>query len=164
MSPTDYVALQSSGDVDDPRAVAGYMKSGFITEMPRGLADALVEGFQGHPDRTTQVVFQQAGGSIGRVSSDATAFSQRDAMANMLPSVGWAYGGERDVHVEWCREYWTHLEPFTEGFYSNDGDNEITVENVASNFERNFERLTAVKNSYDPDNLFRLNANILPTT
>ena len=161
--PTDYVTLQRSGDVDDPRAVAGYMKSGFITEMPRGLADALVDGFEGHPARTTQVVFQQAGGRIGRVSPDATAFSQRDAIANMLPSVGWAYGGEREAHVEWCREYWTHLEPFTHGFYSNDGNVEVTAENVASNFQLNIERLTDVKNRYDPQNLFRLNANILPT-
>ena len=163
VSPMDYVALQRSGDVDDPRAVAGYMKSGFITDMPRGLIEALVEGFEGHSSRTTQVVFQQASGMIGRVSSDATAFAQRDAMANMLPSVGWEYGSDRGAHVAWCREYWIHLEPFTHGFYSNDGDAEVTVENVASNFQRNLDRLTAVKNRYDPTNLFRLNANIRPT-
>jgi hypothetical protein len=159
----DYPALQRSGDVDDPRAVAGYMKSGFVTEMPSGLANAIVENFRGHPARTTQIVFQQAGGAIARVSPDATAFAQRNAMANMLPSVGWAYGSDREPHVAWCREYWTHLEEFTHGFYTNDGGLETSVENVASNFQQNLERLTAVKNRYDPTNLFRLNANIQPT-
>ncbi len=163
VGPMDYVALQRSGDVDDPRAVAGYMKSGFVTGIPSGLVDAIVEGFEGHPARTTQVVFQQSGGKIAEVSAAATAFAQRDAVANMLPSVGWAYGSDPDAHIAWCREYWTHLEPFTHGFYANDADGEASEENVASNYRQNIERLTAVKNRYDPKNLFRLNANILPT-
>jgi hypothetical protein len=163
IGPMDYVALQRSGDTDDPRAVAGYMKSGFVTEMPQGLVDALVENFEGHPDRATMCVFQQSGGKIARVSPDATAFAQRDAIANMLPSVSWAFGANPDPHIAWCREFWTHLEPFTHGFYANDDDGEASVENVASNYEVNLERLTDVKNRYDPKNLFRLNANIVPT-
>ena len=159
----DYVALQRSGDTDDPRAVAGYMKSGFVTEISTGLVDALVEGFEGHPDRRTQVVFQQSGGRIARVASDATAFVQRDAIANMLPSVGWPYGSESDAHIAWSREYRTHLEEFTHGFYSNDGDPDATDDEVASNYRQNLARLTEVKNRYDPENLFRLNANVLPT-
>jgi hypothetical protein len=149
--------------VDDPRAQAGYMKSGFIASMPGGLVDALVENFRGDSARGTQVAFQQAGGAIGRVSPDATAFAQRNAIANMMPGVSWAFGSERDAHVAWCREYWTYLEPYTQGFYNNDNGAETTTENVASNFQRNLERLTAVKNRYDPENLFRLNANIRPT-
>jgi len=163
IAPMDYEALQRSGDVSDPRAVAGYMKSGFITAMPQGLIDALAENFRGDPRRTTTVAFQQAGGMIERTSPDETAFAQRDAIANMLPSVGWRFGTDREPHVAFCREYWTHLEPFTHGFYNNDNGVESTAENVASNFEQNLERLTAVKNHYDPTNLFRLNANIRPT-
>jgi FAD/FMN-containing dehydrogenase len=34
---------------------------------------------------------------------------------------------------------------------------------VASNYRQNLARLTEVKNRYDPDNLFRLNANVLLT-
>lgn len=67
------------------------------------------------------------------------------------------------MHIAWCREYWTHLEKFTHGFYSNDGDPDATDEAVASNYRQNLARLTEVKNRYDPDNLFRLNANVLPT-
>jgi len=162
VAPIDYPALQRSGDVDDPRAVAGYMKSGFVTAMPSGLVDAIVENFRGDPGRTTQCVFQQAAGAISRVAPGATAFAQRNAIANMLPSVGWAYGSDREPHVAWCREYWTHLERFTYGFYTNDGGDE-SPENVASNYQQNLDRLTAVKNRYDPKNLFRLNANIRPT-
>ena len=61
-----------------------------MTEILQGLVDALVEGFEGHSDRTTQIVFQQSGDRIARVAPNATAFVQRDAVANVLPSVGWA--------------------------------------------------------------------------
>jgi FAD/FMN-containing dehydrogenase len=163
VAPVDYEALQRSGDISDPRAVADYMKSGFVTSMPSGLVDALVEGFRPAPDRTTQVVFQQAGGMIGRVSPGATAFAQRNALGNMMPAVAWAFGADPSGHIAYCREYWTHLEPFTQGFYTNDRDPELDGGNVASNYRQNLERLTAVKNRYDPHNLFRLNANIAPT-
>jgi len=49
------------------------------------------------------------------------------------------------------------------GFYSNDGDPDATQEAVASNYRKNLARLTEVKNRYDPENLFRLNANVTPT-
>jgi hypothetical protein len=163
VSAMDYVALQRSGDVDDPRAIAGYLKSGFLSSMPPGLVDAIVEGFEGHPERATQVVFQQSGGAIGRVSAAATAFPQRDSQANMLATVGWPYGMDGSPHMAWCREYWTHLEPFTDGFYNNDGDPDATQETYRENFQQNIERMVAVKNRYDPTNLFRLNANVEPT-
>jgi len=163
VAPMDYVALQRSGDVDDPRAEAGYMKTGFVTDIPSGLADALVENFQGAPNRGTQVIFQQAGGKIARVGPTETAFSTRNAIANMMPGVGWAFGSERDAHVEWCREYWTHLEGYTTGFYTNDADAEATMEDIARNYQANMDRLVRVKNRYDPSNLFRMNTNIRPT-
>ena len=65
--------------------------------------------------------------------------------------------------MEWCREYWTHLEQFTTGFYTNDADAEATAEDVAWNYQANMDRLVRVKNRYDPKNLFRMNTNIRPT-
>jgi hypothetical protein len=61
------------------------------------------------------------------------------------------------------REYWTHIERFTYGFYSNDFEEGMTAAQLRANFQRNHARLVAVKTQYDPRNLFRLNANIPPT-
>jgi FAD/FMN-containing dehydrogenase len=159
----DYVALQRSGDSNDARAVASYLKSGFVSEIPSGLADAIVAGFEGHPERTTGVYFQQSGGAIGRVAPGATAFPQRDAIGNMIGSVGWPHGNDSSEHIAWCRQYWAGLEPFTQGFYSNDGDPDASGQDYRDNFQQNLERMVAVKNSWDPTNLFRLNANVEPT-
>jgi len=88
----DVLTLYGDYGPEQPDELQLDLVMAFVTGIPTGLVDALVEGFEGHPDRTTQVVFQQSGGRIARVASDATAFVQRDAVANMLPSVGWASG------------------------------------------------------------------------
>jgi FAD/FMN-containing dehydrogenase len=159
----DYVALQKSGDIDDPRARASYVKSGFISDIPEGLVTAVVEGLEPDPRRSAGVFYQQSGGAINRVASDATSFSHRDAMGNLLSSVDWPHGEDGSDHVAWIKRFWTPIEPFTQGFYTNDLELETTTESVDANYRGNYDRLVAVKNEYDPTNLFRMNANILPS-
>ncbi len=163
VAPVDYVELQRSGDIDDPRARASYLKSGFIPEMPSSLIDGIVDGFQGAPDRMTQVVFQQSGGAISRVSPDDAAFSQRDAIANMMGSVDWASDADPSEHIEWIRDFWDPLEPYTTGFYVNDAAPDVSRMETVRAYRKNHARLVQVKNRYDPTNLFRLNSNVEPT-
>ena len=161
VGPMDYVALQRSGDITDPRAQAAYLKSGFVKSLPADLITAIVQRFEGHPQRSTSVFFAPCGGAIGRVPAAATAFAQRDAQWNMLNTVFWKFGEDSSEHVRWIKQYWAGLEPFTQGFYVNDvGDR--TGPEVQSNYRRNHDRLVAVKTKYDPKNLFRLNANVKP--
>lgn len=159
----DYVAVQKAGDVEDPRAQSMYIKSGFVTGLPDGLIDAIVDGLEPHPDRDTLVFSQASGGAIARVAPDATAFPQRDAHSNILAAVAWKFGDDASGHIAWIRQYWPAIEPFTHGFYVNDMDDEHTNEAVRENYRQNHARLVAVKNTYDPENLFRLNANVKPT-
>lgn len=158
----DYVAVQRSGDVTDPRAQGEYLKSGFVPKIPGELISAIVDRFEGHPDRGTAVFFQQGGGAIARVPAGETAFAQRDVQANMLCAVDWKFGDDPSAHIKWIKDYWAPLDRYTTGFYVNDvGDR--SASEVVSNWRRNHERLVAVKNKYDPKNLFRLNANVKPT-
>ena len=161
--PIDYVALQKSGDVDDPRAMGQYTKSGFVTEIRPGLVDALVEGLVADAPPGTMVASQQGGGAIARVSATATAFPQRNSQANVLAFVNWPAGADPTHHIEWIRAFWTAVEPFTDGFYVNDLELEASAAAVRDNYDANHVRLVEVKNRYDPKNLFRLNANIVPT-
>jgi hypothetical protein len=161
--PMDYVAIQKSGDTTDFRAQAMYLKSGFVSEVAPGLVDVIVDGMKGHPGRITQMVFVQGGGAIGRVPNSATAFSQRDKLANLLGIVGWPHPTDGSEHASWIRGYWPSVEPYTRGFYTNDLDPEHSAQAINENYRENYDRLVQVKNRYDPTNLFRLNANIEPS-
>ncbi len=158
----DYVAVQRSGDIADPRAQGQYLKSGFVSTVPQELISAIVDRLTGDPKRSTAVFFQQGGGAIAKVPAGATAFAQRDIQANMLCGVGWTHGEDPSAHIAWIKQYWEPLDRFTQGFYVNDVGDRTTNE-VVANYRRNHERLVAVKNKYDPKNLFRLNANVKPT-
>jgi len=62
------------------------------------------------------------------------------------------------------RRFWnTELAPHAHGFYAADMAPDATAAEIRANFRRNHARLVAVKNRYDPHNLFRLNANVVPT-
>ena len=159
----DYVAVQKSGDIDDPRARASYLKGGFVGDMPEALIDAILEGFEGDPNRSTGIFMQLSGGAINRVASDATAFPNRDAMGNLLCSVGWNHGDDPSGHITWIKSYWTGIEPFIRGFYTNDLELDTDAAEVNANYRGNYHRLVQIKNKYDPGNLFRLNANVAPT-
>jgi FAD/FMN-containing dehydrogenase len=157
----DYVALQRSGDSDAPRATASYLKGGFTSAIDQKLINAILDGLQPHPDRTAQMIFQQAGGAIKRVPSNATAFAHRYAEHNMMLTVGWKPGAPPAEHVRYIKSYWKTLVPYTHGFYVNEAD-EDNAGIVDKNYQGNYPRLLDIKRRYDADNIFRLNANIRP--
>ena len=159
---TDYVALQRSGDSDLPRVKASYLKGGFISELPPALIDTLVQGMEPHPSRSNMIIFQQAGGAIKRIPSDATAFAHRYAEHNMMLTMAWQPDDPAaHEHVRAIKEYWGTLMPFTHGFYVVEADDDNAAF-TDKNYQGNYPRLLDIKRRYDPDNNFRLNANIRP--
>jgi FAD/FMN-containing dehydrogenase len=158
----DYVAIQKSWDWTDPRTVGSYLKSGFVTGIDPEVVDRLLDGFDPDPSRRTSIFFQQSGGAIGRVPSNATAFAHRDATHNMFCTVSWDPSQDRTPHVDYIKRWWATLEPSTNGWYTNEISNESFAK-VRANYQGNFDRLVQVKGRYDPTNLFRLNANVPPS-
>jgi FAD/FMN-containing dehydrogenase len=157
----DYCVVQRSSDNLDPRNEGTYLKSGFIDGFPAGLVDAVTAGFGSDPARTTAFFIQQAGGAIGRIAPGATAFPHRHATHGIFTTVVWNLDNERAPHVAWVKDYWSKLEPFTDGYYTNETGDE-GQRRIDDNYQGNLPRLCAVKKKYDPGNLFRLNANVLP--
>jgi len=162
IKPVDYVALQRSWDNTDPRNEGEYLKSGFVNDFPPTLVSALMEGFQSDPRRSTTVFFQHSGGAIGRIAPDATAFPHRRSRLNMFAVVSWDLELDPEPHVAYVRNYWSSLQRFTDGYYTNEVANEPQRQ-VDANYQGNIARLVEIKNKYDPTNLFRLNANVKPT-
>ncbi|MCH2477019.1 MAG: FAD-binding protein [Gammaproteobacteria bacterium] len=155
----DYCDLQKSGDDDDPRGASQYLKGGYTINISDGLIDAIVDNLEAHPERGSMAFFQQAGGKINTIASDATAFPSRYAEHNLITGSFWTVGVDTAPHMAWSRRYWKTVSPYTDGFYINDEFSE-SQKDVNLNFLGNYQRLVELKNKYDPTNLFRLNANI----
>jgi FAD/FMN-containing dehydrogenase len=155
----DYVEIQQSWDNTDPRNDAEYLKSGFINDFSDSLIENILDGFEPLDGRSVMVYFQHSGGAIGRVAADETAFAHRKSKANMLLSVSWPLERESMPHVDYIRRYWKTLEPATDGYYTVETSDESDAVRHG-NYQGNFARLKDIKKTYDPSNLFRLNANI----
>jgi hypothetical protein len=71
--------------------------------------------------------------------------------------------GNKDLIVNWAKDYWHAVHPFSVGgsyinFMMEEGE-----DRVKATYGTNYQQLVAAKNKYDPDNLFRVNQNIRPT-
>lgn len=156
-----YVDFQRSGDDTDVRTMGEYMKSGFTTGISEKLIAGIIDGFEGHPSRSTAVFTQHAGGAIGRQPVGACAFPHRHAQHALMAAVSWKVGEESAPHMGWARKYWSTIEPLTSGFYVNEVNDETRAV-LNANYRENYPRMVAAKKQYDPNNLFRLNANVQP--
>lgn len=98
------------------------------------------------------------------MGEEETPISRRDAACRYYAFSMWGDPGEAESHIGWARELAQAMQPFTaEGiqlnFMSVEGD-----ERVRSTFgPKKYERLVALKEKYDPDNVFRINQNIKPS-
>ena len=92
-----------------------------------------------------------------------TAFGLREDQWDYDIISQWTNPDETDMHIQWTRDFFNRVEPFTSGgVYVNhlDADEGDRIQGAYGN---NYERLLTLKNKYDPTNLFRLNQNIKPT-
>ena len=158
IGPLSYQKLQTSYDGIMGHGLQNYLKSGFIPELTPAAIDAMVENFDN--DLITMMWFQHMGGQIARVAPDATAFAHRNVHSNFGIEGIWTDPAEDEHRIAAVRKYYAVMEPHMAGFYTN--LNEDTVEKTWGNYAGNYPRLAKIKGKYDPDNLFRMNANIKP--
>jgi FAD/FMN-containing dehydrogenase len=104
-------------------------------------------------------------GAAARVSSDATAWSYRNAKWGMVMVGVSPNPADNERMIAWTRRYWEAVHPYSAGgAYVNmmmDAMDE-GQDRVRASYGANYKRLAALKAQYDPTNLFRVNQNILP--
>ncbi len=162
VAAVDYDRLQRASDQSDARSEGNYSKNGFVSSITVANVKDVLAGFGSDARRTSIVYFQHAGGAIGRVATNATAFPHRHAQANMMVMANWPVNDDAKPHIEWARQCWKTLEPYTHGFYVNEVEGNEGAAVLNANYLGNYPRLARIKQQYDPGNLFRLNANITP--
>jgi FAD/FMN-containing dehydrogenase len=163
IAPTPYVKLQSSGDEGAAHGHKYYIKGGFVQKSSPGLRDVMLATIaEAKLPVITAVVLPQGGGAYARVKPKATAFAQRAADHNVFLFSRWDDPAMSDAVADWTRATWRKVEPHTRGFYVNEY-NVDDAARVEGTYGQNFARLQKLKNIWDPNNLFRMNANVTPT-
>lgn len=156
-----YVALQSSGDELLRSGGYYYLKSGMLTQLRDDGIDHILDSFRRMP-AWYLLFFDHCGGAYRHLPSAATAFPNRDMQFTLGAHSIWPTNAGIEENTAKMRANWKELAPLTKGFYTNYTDSDITTAGYRENYGANFERLVALKAKYDPDNLFRLNANVPP--
>ena len=97
-----------------------------------------------------------------RWADDETAFSHRDALVEFVAVAGWTDPAEDEARMAAARRYGAAVEPFASGVYVNDLGDEGEAGVQRAYGPDKLARLAALKDRYDPENVFHLNHNIHP--
>jgi FAD/FMN-containing dehydrogenase len=163
IGPMPYVALQSMLDPLWGPGAHNYFKAGWMEGLDDDSIDTLVHYHQNISSPKSEIHVQHVGGAVSRVPADSTAFGDRSApfIQNTIASTFTSDG--YDEAVQWARDLHSAMEPGYTGstyvnFLTDQGE-----EGVRAAYGDKYERLQALKDEYDPTNLFRLNQNIPPS-
>jgi FAD/FMN-containing dehydrogenase len=164
VGPMPYAARQRM--LDEPNAIHGlqrYWRSAFTEQISDGLIDVMVEGASSFSSPLSALLLFHMHGAATRVSPTATAFAPRRAQWDFDAIGQWAEGAESPTHIAWVRALWSELEAHLKGSaYVNHLAADDRPEKVRASYGDNYSRLRSLKATYDPKNLFRVNANIAP--
>jgi FAD/FMN-containing dehydrogenase len=165
LGPMPYLALQTMIDEDTRPGLGHYSKSHWLAGFDDELIDVLVERLARATSPMSHLITARMGGEIERVPAEATAFRYRSA-ANLLWAIGlWEDASDPgDEHRAWVNEVMDAAAPFSTGAgYVNAVEEDEDSARVRNAYgEDTFARLRQVKRRWDPENVFRLNANIPP--
>ncbi len=113
--------------------------------------------------RSYTIIFQ-LGGALARVGENDTSYSHRSATHNININGVWLPNediGEQETN--WTRHLFDLLKPYHYGVYVNFLMDEGQERVRQAYGDAKHERLVALKNRFDPENIFRMNQNIAPS-
>jgi FAD/FMN-containing dehydrogenase len=162
---TTYLELQTGADEPMKPGVRRYWKGHYLRELP----EQAIEAFLGRGGPVAEGEWRPNGsltgygGAIRQVGVSDTAFSHRDAAFEFITSAGWEDPAEDGWRMAAPRRYSAAMLPFASGVYVNGLSDEGAAGVRHAYYAETLARLTAVKDRYDPDNVFHLNHNITPS-
>jgi len=157
-----YLTLQTREDSLEGHAYRRYWKGHYLPELSDGAIEALLDRDPAD-DSLPGVSLQSYGGAIADVDDDATAFSHRRTRFEYVAAVKWTDPDEDTLRIEAARGAAAKLNRFASGAYVNALSDEGASGVRRAYSEAKRASLTALKDTYDPDNVFHLNHNIVPS-
>jgi FAD/FMN-containing dehydrogenase len=165
IEPMPYTAFQAILDPSAPKGYRNYWRGEYLS----GLSDDAIETFLDHAPAVralgipfSQMIIFRIGQGVSAIPDEATAFSHRDTDYLFHPISVWEDPAQDEEVMAASRQFGEAMRPFgTGGVYLNFTREEDRVRDAYGG--EKYERLVALKDKYDPDNLFRGNQNIKPS-
>jgi len=140
-----------------------YWRVDFVNEIPDESVERNIEWGGNLPTIKSGTHIYPIDGAAHDVGPEDTPWAYRDARWNQViigvdPDPANA-GKLRD----WTVAYWEALHPYSAGGgYVNMMMEDEGHDRVRASYRQNYDRLARIKAAYDPDNVFRVNQNIVP--
>jgi hypothetical protein len=159
-----YVEAQKMLDADYPDGLRYYWKSMNLMSLDDEVIDRFVEHARKMASPFSTVDLWHVGGAMARGSADESAFNGRQAAFLLSPEANWEDAADDEANISWLQDFLADMEPFSDGsrYLNFAGFQEGGEGFIREAFGSQYERLAALKQKYDPNNLFRLNQNVKP--
>ncbi len=164
VQPMPYAAVQQLLDPGYPWGILDYSKADYLQTLPDDAIDVMVRQAAQARSPLSAVILCPLGGELSRLDTGSMALN--------IPDTDWMYfceanswdPTEQDREIAWARDFMTAMRPWTAGqappnfLEPDEGANRLRL----SYGEEKFRKLVALKDTYDPNNVFSLNGNIRP--
>jgi FAD/FMN-containing dehydrogenase len=164
MGPMPYTAMQS---LLDPLWAAGahnYFTGALLGGLTDETVDTLLAQHATGQAPVRELHLHHCGGAMAQVPAGGTAFAQRDAAYILNIIARSPEGAGFAEHAGWARATHQAMDPWSTGGAYVNFTSEPGQEKVQASYPPDTHaRLVAVKDRYDPTNLFQLNQNIRPS-
>jgi FAD/FMN-containing dehydrogenase len=164
VGPLPQPALQPMFDALYPPGLQWYWRADFVNEInDKAIAQHIRFG-SALPSMHSTMHLYPINGAASRVGKDDTAWNYRDATwAQVMVGVDPDPANNEKI-ISWTKSYYDALHLYSAGgAYVNFLMGDEGEGRVRATYGDNYQRLVAIKNKYDPDNLFRVNQNIKPS-
>jgi FAD/FMN-containing dehydrogenase len=164
VAPMPYCALQSMIDAGNPAGMQNLWRAGMLDALPDAAVHAATTVAADVPSPLTAVLIQPLGGAYARVDEDATALSHRAARWVFHALSMWPDPADTAVNRAWTDAFTAAMAPFGSGRAHPNYVSEDAGDRVRAFYgDRTYERLVAVKDRWDPQNVLAANQNIRPS-
>jgi FAD/FMN-containing dehydrogenase len=160
--PIPWPVLQSLFDGLYPPGLQWYWKADFFNDLSDQAIELHTKYAEQLPTMHSTMHLYPISGAVHDVGKDETAFNFRDAnFAEVMVGVD-PDPANNERMIAWARNYWTALHPYSAGGGYINMIMDEGQELVRAAYGENYDRLAQIKAKYDPNNLFRVNQNIVP--
>ena len=164
VQPMPYAVVQGMNDDANPWGISEYFKIDYLPELPDDAIETLVDEAAAACSPFTAIHISRLGGALARTDRAAMALELPDAKWFYMCEALWWDPAAADVEIAWAHAFMQAMRPWS---LNKAPANFITADEVQTRLRASFgdtkyQRLVALKNIYDPTNVFALNPNIAP--